>query len=218
MSHVPYCRRNIGIDRCPPPPDPLVLTYIQSPPHICSARSLQRRLASWTPSIGSLCPWVCQCRVSVQRTSVLASSASANTAERINETAVRASVGVSRCLIAFLQGTPCQVDCLCVQRLCRRVNAEHFLELFFVCACVCVCMIRYYKAIFHEEVVRFTPPGGTKWNMGPFLCNYTRHLNTNPKTNCIWTISKQPSEPQVLPRLWGEAISFPQIKRWYLER
>lgn len=97
------------------------------------------------------------------------------TAERINKTVVvRASVGVSQCLIIFLQETPCQVDCLCAHLLCRRPECRTFLRQS-VCACVCVCVTRYYKdTCFTKTVVRFTQRGGTKWDRDS-LRNYTQY-------------------------------------------
>lgn len=62
------------------------------------------------------------------------------TAERINKTVVvRSSVGVSQCLIIFLQETPCQVDCLCAHLLCRRLECRTFFEMQRVCVCLRVC-------------------------------------------------------------------------------
>lgn len=98
------------------------------------------------------------------------------TAERINKTVVvRSSVGVSQCLIIFLQETPCQVDCLCAHLLCRRLECRTFSEMQSVCVCARVRVTRYYKdTCFTGTVVRFTQRGGTKWDRDS-LRNYTQH-------------------------------------------
>lgn len=72
------------------------------------------------------------------------------TAERINKTVVvRAGVGVSQSLIIFLQATPCQVDCLCVHLLCRRLECRTFLSV--LCSHVCLCDKILLRHMFYQD-------------------------------------------------------------------
>ncbi len=73
------------------------------------------------------------------------------TAERINKTVVvSASVGVSYCLIIFLQETPCQVDCLCAHLFCGRLECRTFFR-YSVCARVCLCDKILQRHMFYED-------------------------------------------------------------------
>lgn len=158
---------NIGSDHSPlfPPPDLHPIWYSPRSKTLTHLFHLPLPwLASWTLvslSVGVSVLHVCP-------KSELLGKLHVQTAERINKTlVVRASVGVSQCLIIFLQETPCQVDCLCAHLLCRRLECR-ILFRWSVCGCTCICVTRYYKdTCFTKTVVRFTQGGRTKPERGP---------------------------------------------------